>query len=105
MKDADLLREQLRTIYALRYKALGKGLGELAQNIEVSKSYLSLFLTGSLACPSPKLLAKVRTFLQVSQLTDSDMRLFMRVLSIIDNADDRDNLLAALVLSGGRDAA
>lgn len=103
MKDEDRLREQLRTVYELRYKAIGKGLGELAQNIEVSKSYISLFLTGALKEPSPKLLLRIKRFLKVSELSQGDQRLLMDLLRTIDNADDAANLLAALVLQRGRD--
>jgi len=101
--DVKLLRESLQLVFDTRYKPLDKSLNELSDDIGVSKSYISGFLSEKLENPSSKLLARIDSFLRSSSLTPADEKRFVHIIEILDEANDDGAILARLIFSRGRE--
>lgn len=90
-----LTTEELRTIVKSEY-ACKRRLGALARELQVSTSYLSLWLSGKSSWNTSELEAKLRIKFRTERLTFADDRRLTSILAVLAESDHPE-LLSTLV--------
>jgi hypothetical protein len=90
------LRQMLQYVFESRYQSEGRTLGELSDDVGVSKTYVSLFLAEKLHVPSAKLVTRIETFLRNNSLTPSDEVALTKIQSILDGTRSPRAIIATL---------
>ena len=71
-------------------------LGELSQNIGVSKTALSLYANGKYKSSAATIEEKIGAFITRSDISFRDERRLLAIYAILDESDNRESIIAAI---------